>query len=78
MACWIRSEQNLEKEKEAVKNLTAMIRQTQKDNTIAIENKKKLKGDKQSKEDILSWALSTLSKLNIPPLASVSSTFSTG
>lgn len=45
-ACRIRFKQNLEKEKEAVETLAAMIRQTWENNAVAIKNKKKLKRDK--------------------------------
>lgn len=55
-----------------------MIRQTWEDNVVAIKNEKKLKGNKQFKEGILSRALSTFSKPSVPFSASVSSSFSTG
>lgn len=76
--CRIRCKQHLEKAKKAVKTLVAMIRQTQEDNAVAIENEKKLKKVKQSKESILSWALSTLFKPSVPLLASISLFFSAG
>lgn len=44
--CQIWSKQNLKKEKKAIETLVIMIRQTQEDNAVVIENKKKLKEDK--------------------------------
>ena len=50
-------ELNLQKEKEAVQTLAAMIRQTREDNAVTMENNKKLKDWKEKYGGIINWAL---------------------
>lgn len=53
-------ELNLQKEKEAIQTLAAMIRQTQEDNAVAAENNKKLKDQKEKYGEIMNRALTSV------------------
>ncbi len=64
----IQLEQNLAKEKEAVKTLAVMIRQSRADNITIAANEKKLKEEKESKRGVMAHVLSSLSKLTESPL----------
>ena len=51
---------NLQKQKEDVQTLAAMIRQTRNDNAVAAENNKKLKDQKEKYRGIMNWALTSV------------------